>query len=127
MDYKILSANSATGITREGKPWTKVNLLLQRTDNNEQENVIAWGSESIPLVNMVGQIVSGSCFQGKPFKGKTDIIFKWSGAVKQPQPQQSNDVVIKKLDEILSILHANFPTSLDLVDDKDLSFSDADI
>ena len=62
MDYKILSANSATGITREGKPWTKVNLLLQRTDNNEQENVIA-------------SSFGTSKYSFKPFSNTFAIIF----------------------------------------------------
>lgn len=124
MEYRILNVDSATGVNQQsGKPWTRLNMKLQRIDNNEIADVVTFGEENMPLVEKIGQTVHGFCFLGKEYKGVKPTVFKWADAPKVNYEPQSGDFtsaqVVSKLNEILGILHANFPTSLDMMDKKE--------
>ena len=114
--YKILNTQTKSGIAKStGNPYTKVTLLLQEEDGNQIKAI----SFDPQLVTLEGQIVEGYTYE-KEYNGKVEINFKWAGSTGAPQQAQPKNnagpVILKKLDEILGILKANFPTAIEMSD-----------
>ena len=114
-EYKVVSANGQTGISKKtGKPYTKVLLTLERS--GQTLDVFSFDAG---LINSVGQTVFGNITPSE-FRGITEYQFKKAGSYTgggytQKQPAYGTDAtLLSKLNEILGILHAHFPTAIDL-------------
>ena len=116
----IVSTSSKTGITKQGpnagKPYTMISVSFE--NNGATFEASTFKKEYIMLE---GQEVSGDII--KNAKGYWN--FYKDGETKPQSYAQSNDssygpdaTLLSKLNEILGILHAHFPTASDMVDKK---------